>query len=130
VDVAFGNAHDAMTCGTGWMVGFGDWTSGLLRVPEDQLLSGLCVKWFDHPAGDDSGLGKPVSSGRTLSLLVSEASAFRIECSESADFAPGATRSVLLERHGDFAAWGPGLFHRWHCLAPATILTIRWLPHP
>jgi hypothetical protein len=130
MDITVGNAHDAATCGTGWMVGFGDWTSGLLRVPRDQPLSGLCVKWFDHPTGDDSGPGKPLSEGRTLSLLVSAGSAFRIELSESADFPPGETRIAQLGRHGDFAAWGPGLFHRWHCLSRATILTIRWQPDP
>lgn len=62
-----GNAHEAETKGTGWFVGFSDWTR-------------------------------------------KEGSA------------------LLHERHGDFAAWGEGLYHRWHCLSRATVLTIRWNP--
>lgn len=127
-----GNAHDAETNGTGWFLGFSDWTlndpSGLLHIPKHETLTGLCVKWYDHPSGDDSGNSKPVSEGRTISLLVSEGSAFRIEFSPSPDFSPEEVQTVLLERHGDFAIWGEGLYHRWHCLSRATVLTIRWNP--
>ncbi|GAW66036.1 signal peptidase i [Geoanaerobacter pelophilus] len=127
-----GNAHDAETKGTGWFVGFSDWTrkegSALLHVPKGDALTALCVKWYDHPSGDDSGNLKPVSEGRSLSILVSEDSAFRIEFSPTPDFLSGEVQTVLLERHGDFAAWGEGLYHRWHCLSRATVLTIRWNP--
>lgn len=130
MNITVGNAHDAETNGTGWFAGFSDWTlsehSDLLHIPKDQVLSGLCLKWYNHPSGDDSGDSKPVSEGTTISVLVSDDSAFRIEFSESADFDPGQTESVLLQRHGDYAAWGDGLFHRWHCLSRSTILTVRW----
>lgn len=127
-----GNAYEAETRGTGWFAGFGDWTlSGpldLLHIPKDQKLSGMCIKWYDHPSGDDSG-GKPVSEGRTISILVSNESEFRIDFCESPDFdTAAAVETVVLRRHGDFAAWGAGLYHRWHCVSRATVLTVRWSP--
>jgi hypothetical protein len=129
VDLLTGNAHDLDTAGTGWFIGFSDWTlsygSGLLHVPRDLALSGLCVKWYDHPSGDDSGK-KPISEGKTISILVSSDSRFTIDFSESADFDPAATTTAVLRRHGDFAAWGADLYHRWHCQEKSTILTIRW----
>lgn len=123
-----GNANEAETRGTGWFVGFSDWTlagpTNLLHIPKDQMLSGVCIKWYDHPAGDDSG-GKPVSEGRTISILVSNESEFRIDFCEREDF-EGAVETVVLKRHGDFAAWGAGLYHRWHCISRSTIMTVRW----
>ena len=130
VKVLVGNARDADTKGTGWFIGFSDWArvagSDLLHVPQDLPLSGLCVKWFDHPTGHDSGSDKPRSEGRTVSILVSEGSLFRIEFCEAPDFQAKAVESTVLKRHGDFAAWGAGLFHRWHCESRSTILTLRW----
>lgn len=129
--ITAGNAHEAETNGTGWFIGFSDWTrtgdNGLLHVPKDQALSGLCMKWFDHPAGDESGNSKPVSTGRTVSILVSSDSMFRIEFCQSPEFEPGAVETFLLQRHGDFVAWGEGCYHRWHCESRSTILTLRWL---
>ncbi len=132
MDLLIGNAHEADTRGTGWFIGFSEWTrsaaSGLLHVPNAQPLTGLCVKWYDHPDGHDSGSLKPVSEGRTVSILVSEGARFQLQFCERPDFEPAATRTVLLQRHGDFAAWGAGLYHRWRCLARATVLTVRWTP--
>ena len=130
MDLLVGNAGDADTQGTGWFIGFSDWArvpgSDLLHVPKERALNGLCVKWFDHPDGHDSGSGKPASEGRTVSLLVSEGSRFRIEFCAAADFRTSAVETVVLQRHGDFAAWGAGLFHRWHCERRSTVLTLRW----
>ena len=130
MDIVTGNAYEADTRGTGWFLGFSDWTrlarSDLLHVPRDQPLSGLCLKWWDHPGGDESGNGKPVSEGRSLSLLVSAPSRFCVEFCESAAYPAAAVRQVVLQRPGDFVAWGAGLFHRWRCEQRATIMTLRW----
>jgi hypothetical protein len=132
MDLLTGNAYDQDTRGTGWFIGFSDWTrhgpGALLHVPRAEPLTGLCVKWWDHPAGHDSGDAKPVSEGRTVSLLVSEASLFRIDFSPFPDFRAEGLRSVLLRRHGDFAAWGAGLYHRWHALERAAVMSLRWTP--
>ena len=132
MDILTGNAQFAKTEGTGWFLGFSAWTrlpgSDLLHVPRKQLLSGLCVKWFDHMAGDASGNDKPISEGRTISILITAASDFRLEFSCASDFPTDGTRIALLRRQGDYVAWGAGLFHRWRCIDHSTILTIRWSP--
>ncbi|TSD56812.1 uracil-DNA glycosylase [Variovorax sp. KBS0712] len=129
-NVEFGNAGGLDTDGTGWFIGFNDWTknppSHLRHVPTEELTAGLCVKWFCHPAGNPNGESKPLSEGRTMSVLVSPASEFRIEFSTSAEFVPHDTLSHTLRRHGDFVIWGPGVFHRAFGGQPACILTVRW----
>ncbi|MDM0021619.1 hypothetical protein [Variovorax saccharolyticus] len=128
-NVEFGNAGDLDTHGTGWFVGFSDWTrkppTHLRHVPAEELAGGLCVKWFSHPAGNPNGEYKPLSEGRTMSILVSPSSEFRIEFSASDDFATDIVAHTL-RRHGDFVIWGPGLFHRAFGVQPACILTVRW----
>lgn len=130
MDILLGNAYETETEGTGWLIGFSDWAqrldSDLLYVPRELPLNRLCLKWFDHPDGFHSGDTRPVSEGRTISLLVSEGSAFRIEFCASADFASGPVQRVQLKRRGDFAIWGAGLYHRSICVRRATILTVRW----
>ena len=129
-NIEFGNAGDLDTQETGWFVGFSDWTkrasSHLRHVPADEPAAGLCVKWFNHPAGNPNGEFKPLSDGRTMSVLVSPISEFRIEFSVTADFAPPDILAHTLRRHGDFVIWGPGVFHRAFGVQPACILTVRW----
>jgi len=129
-NIEFGNAGDIDTHGTGWFVGFSDWTRGtsnhLRHVPADEAAAGLCIKWFSHSAGHPNGEFKPLSEGRTMSILVSPASEFRIEFSSTADFAPDDLLVHTLRRHGDFVIWGPGLFHRAFGIQPACVLTVRW----
>lgn len=129
MNITKGNTNDTGTNDTGWFIGFSDWTrtggGNLLHIPKDQPLSGLCVKWFDHPTGDTSG-EKPVSEGKTISILVSTGSSFRLQFSTTPAFEPGTVETVLLQRQGDFVAWGAGIHHRWSCETRVTILTIRW----
>jgi hypothetical protein len=130
MDIDTGNAHDVDTGGTGWFIGFSPWTQGSVRdfrhVPKDQPVTGLCVKWYHHEPGHESG-GKPVSEGRTMSILVTGDSHFELDFCESPDFA-GNVRTVVFKREGDFAVWGEGLYHRWRCIKRATIGTVRWTP--
>jgi hypothetical protein len=132
LDVEFGNAGAVDTHGTGWFVGFSEWSkstgSHLRHMPTELASSGLCVKWFMHDAGDPDGSLKPVSEGRTMSILVGSPSEFRIDFSLSASFDPGETMSCVLKKPGDFAIWGHGIFHRAFGILPACMLTLRWLP--
>ena len=133
MDLITGNAAQAETGGTGWFLSYSPWTrlegSDLLHVRQHQPLSGLCAKWYDHPSGHRSGAdAKPISTGRTISILISEPGLFLLDFCPSPGFEPHRTRSVRLERQGDYAAWGEGLHHRWHCHCRATILTLRWCP--
>lgn len=130
MDIDTGNAHDTDTQGTGWFIGFSPWTlpstAGLRHVPKDQPVTGLCVKWFHHPPGHESG-AKPVSEGRTASILVTDGGHFEIDFCMDASFASGV-RTVVLRREGDYAVWGAGLHHRWRCIDSATVATVRWSP--
>jgi hypothetical protein len=135
MDVEFGNVNGLDTQGTGWFLGFSDWTrpsgdqpAGLRHVPADQSCSGLSMKWMRHPAGDPRGTAKPLSEGRTLSVMVEAGGRFRIQFCDDPAFPGASTREVLLSATGDYCAWGAGLHHRWFADQDSTILTLRWVP--
>lgn len=128
--VEFGNAGSLDTNGTGWIIGFSHWSKcepyDLRHIPGGALSAGLCVKWFSHLAGDPNGQDKPVSTGRTMSVLVSDLSDFRIDFSADSTFPTNATMTHRLQRTGDYVIWGPGVYHRAFGLKAATIMTVRW----
>lgn len=128
--VEFGNASALNTQGTGWIVGFSDWCQAaphhLRHVPDGQLVEGPCVKWFSHRAGDPNGQAKPISTGRTLSILISPDSTFRLDFCAHPAFAADDTLTHVLRRMGDYVVWGPGVFHRAFGIEAATVLTVRW----
>jgi hypothetical protein len=134
LDVEFGNAGDLDTHGSGWFIAWSDWAkssgTNLRHMPIDVPSTGLCVKWYLHEPGHPNGEEKPLSEGRTISILVGEPGEFRLDFCRTLDYAPGATRTTLLRRTGDFAIWGPGLYHRAFGIRRACILTIRWQPQP
>ena len=127
-----GNAGALDTRGTGWWIGFSDWTrdggANLRHMPPGLAALGLSAKWYDHPAGHPNGEAKPISEGRSVSLLVSEHGGFRIDFSRDAAFPSGHTFTHLMRRRGDFVAWGAGLHHRAFGLQDSCILTLRWVP--
>ena len=87
-----------------------------------QGVEDLALKWFAHSPADppEWGQGKPISTGRTLSLLAGKG-AFALW------FRRGDQEArVVLEEPGDFALWGPGLQHSWHVLQPSLVVTLRW----
>lgn len=126
MDIETGNANDIDTQRTGWFIGFSPWARGLRHVPKEQIVTGLCVKWFHHAPGHAED-AKPVSTGRTMSALVTQGGHFELDFCERADFT-GEVRTVAFKREGDFAIWGEGLHHRWRCVREATIATVRWMP--
>ena len=132
MEIEFGNAGEVNTNGTGWFIGFSDWSktasSSLRHLPIDHPTAGLCVKWFSHNAGDPNGEPKPLSEGRTLSILVGQPAEFKIDFSLSPAFEPTETVSYVLRKPGDFAAWGNGIYHRAFGVQQSCILTIRWRP--
>ena len=130
MDIETGNAHEVDTQGTGWFIGFSPWTRaaphGFRHVPQDEPVTGLCVKWYHHAPGHTSE-NKPLSTGRTMSILVTDDSHFELDFSLTPDFS-GEVRTIVFTREGDFAIWGEGLYHRWRCVKRATIGTVRWMP--
>jgi hypothetical protein len=109
VDIEFGNAGEMETRGTGWFIGFSDWTklgtSGAAPRAAERRAHGLCVKWYAHAQRSPHGESKPVSEGRSISMLVGPDGEFRIELAPTADFDPAETVVHVLRRPGDFAAW-------------------------
>ena len=130
--IEFGNAGELNTNGTGWIIGFSPWSkpgdANLRHIPPGLNAKGLCVKWFMHEAGNPRGEIKPISQGRTISLLVGQPGEFKLEFSLTESFKPGETLACVLREPGDFAVWGEGIYHRWYCGQPSSILTIRWQP--
>ena len=137
MDIEFGNLGKLDTHGTGWFIGFSEWTrSGsadapnLRYMPKDALASTIHAKWMLHPANDDRGTQKPPSEGRTISILVSDGGRFRIQFAPNERFDATNTVQYLLDAHGDFVIWGEDIHHRWFVDRECTILTLRWIPKP
>lgn len=131
MQIEFGNAAEVETRGTGWFIGYSAWCrgeSGLRHMNAEAESAGLCVKWYTHAPGDPNGEAKPISVGRSISMLIGATSEFRIEFAPTPGFDPAETVTHVLRRPGDFAAWGPGLYHRAFGVQQATILTLRWVP--
>lgn len=87
--------------------------------------NGVCVKWVAFSPADppECGKAKPVSTGRTLSLLAGNGEFERT-------FPAGGERfTVVLDEPGDFAVWGPGLEHSWRPVRTSTVMTVRWELH-
>ena len=135
MEIESGNASDVETRGTGWFVGYGDWTRDggfdLRHVPEGMASRGLCLKWVDHPAGDPRGLAKPPSTGRTVSILDERLGAVPPGVPPTTRDSPAGGQSSMSSRgRGDFVAWGGGLHHRWFVDEDCTVVTLRWVPDP
>ena len=110
----------------GWLVGFSA-TSALRFMPKEAKASEIAIKWYEHDPAESERMGKnkPISQGRSISILVNEGGRFEVRFWKDN---PDDPLVVLLTKSSDFVIWGPGVNHEWRCLAPATILTVRWLP--
>ncbi|MEO0738812.1 MAG: hypothetical protein AAFZ35_18610 [Cyanobacteria bacterium J06649_12] len=135
MDIEFGNLNDLDTNDTGWFIGFSDWTKAdpakdvnLRFNPYGQEFSNLSAKWMHHTVGETRGLNKPISYGRTITMLMSDSGGFRIEFSSSPDFKSPDTYNYVLKKRGDFIAWGANLYHQAFVECDSTTLTIRWEP--
>jgi len=82
----------------------------------------LALKWFAHDPADPPSWGeaKPLSVGRSLSLLAGEG-AFELRFQRGEE-----ELLVLLEHPGDYALWGSGIGHSWRVLKPSLVMTLRW----
>ena len=65
-------------------------------MPIDLAATGLCVKWFMHSPGHPNGEDKPLSEGRTISILVGAEGEFQLDFSASRVFPARETRSCNL----------------------------------
>jgi len=125
--VACGNAWQPDANPGGWIVGWSECLRPipLLWMPDDQLAGGVCIKWFQHLAGDPNGKNKPISAGRSISILTSTDSELLLRFWRPGD---DDRLTVRLTEPGDFAAWADGLVHEWEVPKDSTVITIRWRP--
>ncbi|MFN9659472.1 MAG: hypothetical protein ACK6BC_03705, partial [Cyanobacteriota bacterium] len=108
--------HPAIPANSLRFLRHGDHPDGVQGVKD------LALKWFAHSPADPPqwGESKPLSTGRTLSLLAGKG-AFALW------FWRGDQEArVLLEEPGDFTLWGAGLGHRWRVIQPSLLMTLRW----
>jgi quercetin dioxygenase-like cupin family protein len=105
-----GNAAEDGRETRGWLVGhFIDPAEGVRSTKDVE------VKWGIHPAGDERTEWTADDQRTTLVLLVQ--GNFRIDLTED---------SIILDRQGDYALWGPGIDHSWEALSDSVIVTVRW----
>ncbi len=130
MDLEFGNAGLVDTNGTGWFLGFSEWTkseqSFLRYIPKDYLAKSLCVKWHVCERGDPNGEEKPISEGRSMTILISEFGQFQLDFDRESQFSPSSMESYTLTKQGDFVIWGSGIYHRAFCFDKSVLLTLRW----
>ena len=134
MDLEFNDAAMVDTQGTGWFLGYSEWvrdkniSSALRYMPQNLRSRGLCMKWMIHRKGDHLGGDKPLSEGRTLSIMVSESGRFRIQFARQPNFPEHHVVEHVLRKPGHFSVWGAGIYHRWFVDEDCTILTLRWIP--
>jgi len=105
-----GNATEDGLEYRGWILGhFIDPAAGV-RSSKD-----VEVKWGIHPVGDKRSEWTSDDQRTTLVLLVE--GNFRVNLTAG---------SVMLEKQGDYAVWGPGIDHSWEALSESIVLTVRW----
>jgi hypothetical protein len=126
--VEFGNAWYVCdeTPKNGWIIGHTA-SSPLRLMGQDVSANRLAVKWYEHDPDEPEALGrgKPLSEGRSISILTNAGGRFQVKFWKGN---PAECLTVLLTNQGDFVVWGPGINHEWRCLARATIMTVRWTP--
>lgn len=109
-----GNAAEDGRENRGWVLGhFIDPAEGVRSSREVE------VKWGIHPAGEKRAAWTAEDQRTILVLLVS--GSFRIDLTEG---------SILLERQGDYAVWGPGIDHTWEAITDSVVVTVRWPSSP
>ncbi|MBW4442073.1 MAG: hypothetical protein KME10_12705 [Plectolyngbya sp. WJT66-NPBG17] len=118
MDIEFGNAGAINTNSTGWFIGFSDWTKAdvasvtdLRFMAKNALAHTIPMKWIVHSVNDSRSVAKPLSEGRTLSILVSETGRFRLEFSANSTFPVGQVVQHELQAHGDFVIWGENIYY-------------------
>ena len=128
-NLEWGNAETVDTAGRHWIVGYSPvlQATPLRFMPKDARAAGVAIKWRAHPPNDPEGTSgeKPPTVGRTVTLLTNEGGQFRLRfwTENKAD-----ATVLLLDKPGDFAAYGACLNHEWEAPTASTMVTICWTP--
>ena len=110
----FGNAASDQIRGTGWFVGqFVPAELGLRHQTDVEL------KWGLHPSGERRVHPWAQGHGTTISILIY--GTLRVE------FQTGSTpQVVMMQRQGDYVAYGPKVVHTWEAIGETLVLTVRF----
>ena len=97
----------------GWLVG--------RFIDEDPLrrTDAVEIKWGSHRRGERNGAFFANRTATSVSILVS--GRFRLVFRSGEE-----TETVVLAEKGDYAAWGPGVYHDWEAEEDCEVLTVRW----
>ncbi|WP_338897439.1 signal peptidase I [Streptomyces sp. TG1A-60] len=107
--VYVGNAGKDAALDRGWLLGHFK-PDGDPRQSDE-----VEIKWGVHPQGDTRARWVRGEERTALQVLIS--GRFRV------DF---PSRSVVLERQGDYVVWGHGVDHSWVAEEESVVLTVRW----
>jgi quercetin dioxygenase-like cupin family protein len=105
-----GNAAEDGQQHRGWILGHFIPGEGDVRQS-----SAVEIKWGVHPAGEQRSAWHDTEQRTTAVLLVR--GRFRLDL---------GVGSVVLEREGDYALWGPGIGHSWQAEEDSVVITVRW----
>src|SRR4051812_21001586 len=96
--------------------------SPLLRVNANEYRADLDgVKYFQHTAGDPRGENRAPDDLVRMTMLVGKGRwRQRVHSPKTSE-----SVTVILQDHGDFIAWTPGLAHSWHPELDSTMLTVN-----
>lgn len=98
----------------GWFIGH-----FITPATDPRSTSLLEMKWGIHKAGESRQDWASSPHATSLSILISGRFCLQFPNQE-----------IILTHQGDYALWGPGVFHSWLAEEDSTILTVRWPSKP
>jgi cupin superfamily acireductone dioxygenase involved in methionine salvage len=113
-DILISTGNAAQDGIRGWFIGqFIPPSGGLAHQDE------LEIKWQQHRKGERRERFAHSPKATTISILVNGSLLTRFRL-------PDETREVILNRPGDYIAYGPGLDHSWEALEESLVITVRF----
>jgi hypothetical protein len=98
----------------GWFVGhFVPPSFGLVRQQAVE------IKWAQHLKGERRLRFGQWPRATTIAILINGSFSLRFKLTDG-------IREVVLARPGDYAAFGPGLYHSWEALEDSLVITVRF----
>jgi mannose-6-phosphate isomerase-like protein (cupin superfamily) len=98
------------------------WLVGHFKDPDDiRYDEDVEVKVSRHVAGDERPVWSTSEVRRTFFMLMS--GRWRLDLEVEGTDQP---ETILLEKPGDYAMWGPGVSHTYRAEEDSVVITVRW----
>jgi hypothetical protein len=133
VSVISGTSVDGVEYGTAPGTGHGYVVGNtpaleMLRVDADEHPARLVGIKYSHHFPTDLPKGpRPVEKEQVRITMLVSGGPWQQTCWRSSG---GSRITLLLQKPGDFIAWGPGIVHEWMPLGNASMLTIGFVKTP